>query len=47
MNHIHDNEVINTTELNLLHVIINPPKCTKFLKTIILLFFMDLSVIER
>ena len=31
MNSIHDNKVNNKAECNLLHDIINPPKCTKIL----------------
>ena len=30
MTRIHDNKVKNISECNLLHDIINPPKCTKF-----------------
>ena len=32
MNHIHDNKLNNIYECNLLHVIINPYKCTKIYK---------------
>ena len=41
MIYMHDNEVNNIAECNLLHDIINPPKRTKHLIAITLLFYMD------
>ena len=31
--HIHDNEVKNIAECNVLHYIINPPKCAKHINS--------------
>ena len=47
MNHMHDNEVNNIYELNLLHDIINPPKHTKILIATTILFCVDVLILER
>ena len=45
--HIHDNEVNNISEFNLLHDIINPPKFAKNINSHYSLFFTNVWILEK
>ena len=47
MTRIHNNEVKNIAECNLLHDIINPPKPDKIYISINLLFYMYVLILEK
>ena len=45
MKGIHDNDIINVSECNLLHVILNNSKTLKIIFLIILLYYMGVWII--